>query len=143
MSQPHPTTELPAQVRWFAPWTWSRWKLVALICVLLSPVFYALSGGPAMWLVEHDSLKVSTARWFYGPVFRLGDLMEDSIGHGSYYDYLELWSQRGVQRLMFQQIEDTLRDDLNSSARVPDLEVHSILLDEPASDAAIPPSMPK
>gem|GEM_PF-2490875 len=96
MNEPMTTAAVPRHVRWFAPWTWSRWKLVVLFGLPGLLLCYAASGGPAVWLVERDYLSSSMVEWVYRPVVSLGDRFDGQFGGLSYFTYLRKWSSSGA-----------------------------------------------
>ncbi|MBI1344937.1 hypothetical protein GC163_01465 [bacterium] len=92
-------------VRWFAPWTWSRWKLVVLFGLPGLLLCYVASGGPAVWLVERDYLRVETVEWVYRPVISLDKYIERHFESLSYCGYLDRWSVRGTDFVIMQRQE--------------------------------------
>lgn len=103
MSQPHPTAELPTNVRWFAPWTWSRKQQLLLVCLLpLLPILYALSGGPAMRLVERNRISPDVVELVYRPLLTWDRqiFMSSRYQDYSYGEYLGYWSWAGYSRVM-------------------------------------------
>ena len=55
--------------------------------LVLLPLLYILSIGPALWLIEHGYLSDAAARWFYTP---LGIVAERS-------EFLTAWLLRYMQ----------------------------------------------
>jgi hypothetical protein len=47
-----------------------------LIVLMLLPVLYVLSLGPAVWLVERQMLNLEIAQWFYFPLEFLSERSE-------------------------------------------------------------------
>lgn len=39
-----------------------------MVALLLLPVLYVLSIGPAAWLIEHGHVNEAAAQWFYTPL---------------------------------------------------------------------------
>jgi hypothetical protein len=50
-----------------------------LLLVLLSPVFYVLSVGPATWLSLHGYLSYELVDWFYAPLNDGGQWLRDFL----------------------------------------------------------------
>jgi hypothetical protein len=59
----------------------------SIVTLLLLPVLYVLSIGPAAWLIEHGYVSDASARWFYTP---LGVLAERS-------EFLSVWLFRYIE----------------------------------------------
>lgn len=53
----------------------ARWPIVAvlLLGLLLLPVLYALSIGPAYWLMQHNRISIDAYASFYSPLAPLAD----------------------------------------------------------------------
>jgi hypothetical protein len=58
-----------------------------IVTLLLLPVLYVLSIGPAAWLIEHGYLSDEAARWFYSPLVALAERSE----------FLSVWLMRYVE----------------------------------------------
>lgn len=50
--------------------------VIIIVVLLMLPVFYVLSVGPAVWLISQGYLDDGAARWFYGPLEWLAERSE-------------------------------------------------------------------
>ncbi|MBI1344938.1 hypothetical protein GC163_01470 [bacterium] len=113
MSELTPTTAVPPHVRWFAPWTWSRKQQLLLVCLLpLLPILYALSGGPAMQLVDQNRVSPDVVEILYRPLLTWDRrfFMSSQYQDYSYGEYLGYWSWTGYSRVLLCHYDIIRRD---------------------------------
>jgi hypothetical protein len=68
--------------------------IVAVLVVLLLPVGYVLSSGPALWLLDHGYLGSNSWRTIYRPLYFLNPLADPLEGplYAPLWWYWGLWS---------------------------------------------------
>lgn len=47
-----------------------------IFLLILLPLLYVLSIGPAVWLIEHGYVNDASARWFYAPIGAIAERSE-------------------------------------------------------------------
>jgi hypothetical protein len=68
--------------------------MIVVVTLVLLPVLYLLSPGPAYWLYSTGWIRHETYNRVFGPAFDLAERSGGDSGREAFLDYVRLWSPK-------------------------------------------------